>query len=768
MAGVFPVQGFGFLSNYNGAFVASSALAAMQAIAGTNANSIELAPRLFMQTRTSSDVFADPNKTESGANILQAIANAQALGLSVTLKPMVSALDGSLAYVLNPSDPAAFFASYKNHMVRMAEIAEQAGVSMLVIGNELGKLSGPEYRNYWVDLIDSVRAVFHGEITYAAATDEAINVSFWDKVDVIGINAYPPLTTKTDPTVEEMVNAWNNMSTDDYWAKVMNHMSPVDFFHSLALQYNKQVFFTETGYRSVDGTNISPGGWAESTTQDVQEQYDAFNAFFQVWGSEGGSWFRGASIWNWDTNNKYSPIGYSPEGKPAQGLITEWYGGQHQPPGQTLTGSPSADLMDVGGGNDVLSGEVGNDTIKSDGGDDTITGGPDVIPKLTETSVTVTGYSPVVDGVGAQMQLLINGQQVGSTVEFHNATDASGFQTFTFTFPNPDSISSLDLAFINDFTSTNGDRNLYIKDITVNGEHLSVSDAVNTSSPGTWNLYHNRSIHYDMTGHQDLFFGSSTDNDNLEGGAGTDLINGGAGADVINGGADNDTLNGGAGADVIHGGANDDALNSGAGIATATDQLYGDDGNDIIKASTGDTGALLDGGAGKDQLYGSWVANVMNGGDGNDYLSGGGGLDVMHGDAGDDQLKGGPAATRMYGDDGNDSLQGGTGNELLYGGSGNDRLIGSGGNDYLAGGSGNDTFVFAAGFGKDTVADFQNSDGVQDRVQIDKAIFADFSALQSHMAEVGTSVVITVDANNTIEIQNATLSQLHASDFLFV
>ncbi|MCA6115016.1 calcium-binding protein [Bradyrhizobium sp. WSM 1738] len=768
MAGVFPVQGFGFLSNYNGAFVTSSALAAMKAIAGTNANSIEFAPRLFMQTRTSNDVFAHPAKTESDANILQAMANAQALGLSVTLKPMVSALDGGLAYVLNPSDPASFFLSYKRQMVHMAELAEQADVSIFVIGNELGKISGPEYRSYWVDLIDSIRAVFHGEITYAAATDEAINVSFWDKVDVIGINAYPPLTTTTEPTVEEMVNAWNSMSTDDYWAKVMNHMSPVDFFHSLALQYDKQVFFTETGYRSVDGTNISPGGWAEGTTQDVQEQYDAFNAFFQVWASEGGSWFRGASIWNWDTNNKYSPIGYSPQGKPARELITEWYGGQHQPPGQNLTGSPSADLMDVGGGNDVLSGGVGNDTIKSGGGDDSVTGGPDIIPKLAETTITVTGYGSVVDGVGAEMQLLINGQQVGNTVEFRSATDASGFQTFTFTFANPATVSSLDLAFVNDVANANGDRNLYIKDITVNGEHLAAADAVNPSSPGTWNLYQNKSIHYDMTAHQDLFFGSSTDNDNLDGGAGKDVINGGAGTDMIQGGAGNDTINGGPGADVIHGGAEDDTINSGSGVTTATDQLYGDDGNDIIKATTGDTGALLDGGAGKDQLYGSWAANVMNGGDGNDYLSGSGGLDIMHGDAGDDQLKGGTAATQMSGDDGNDSLQGGTGNEFLYGGSGNDRLTGGGGNDYLAGGSGNDTFVFAAGFGKDTVADFQNTDGVQDLIQIDKTVLADFNAVQSHMIQGGTSVVITLDANNTIEIKNTTLDQLHASDFWFI
>jgi Ca2+-binding RTX toxin-like protein len=750
MANVFTVEGFGFPSNYNGAFVTSAARDAMQAVADTNANSIELAPRLFTDTRHSDDVFADPGKTESDANILQAIANAQALGLSVSLKPMVSALDGSLAHVLTPDDPAAFFASYKAEIVHMAELAQQAGVSMFVVGNELAKLSGPEYRDYWVDIINSVRAVYHGEVTYAAATDEAINVSFWDQVDVIGINAYPPLTTERDPTVQEMVNAWNTMSTDDYWAKVMDHKSPVDFFHSLALQYGKQVVFTETGYRSVDGTNISPGGWAGSTTQDVQEQYDAFNAFFQVWGSEGGSWFRGASIWNWDANNKYSELGYSPQGKPAQGLITEWYGGERQPPGQTLTGSPSADLMDTGGGNDVLSGGVGNDTTKAGDGNDTITGGPDTIPKLTETTVTVTGYSSVVDGIGAQMQLLVNGQQVGNTVEFHNATDPSGFQTFTFTFANPATISSLDLAFINDIAGASGDRNLYIKDITVNGEHLSAADAVNPSSPGTWNLYQNKAIHYDMSGRQDLFFGSSTDNDVIDGGPGKDVINGGAGADVI------------------HGGAGDDTINGGPGIATATDQLYGDDGNDIIKAGNGDTGALLDGGAGNDQLYGGWATNVINGGDGNDYLSSGGGNDTLYGGAGNDSMKGGQGATQMSGDDGNDTLMGGTGNEFLYGGNGDDRLTGDGGNDTLSGGAGSDTFIFSPGFGKDAIVDFQNTDGAHDVIQFSRTVFADFSAVQSHMAQSGTSVVITFDANNSVEIRNTTLDQLHASDFTFV
>jgi Ca2+-binding RTX toxin-like protein len=749
MAGVFTVEGFGFPSNYNGAFLTPAALSAMQAIAATNANTIQLAPRIFMQTQTSNVVIADPNKTESDANIATAAANASALGLSVMLKPMLTGLDGTNQGELRPSNPAAFFASYKAEMLDFARVAEQSGVESLSIGNELSKLSGPEYRSYWVDLIDSLRTVYHGDLTYAAATDEAINVSFWDKLDVIGINAYPPLTTQLDPSVDEMVAAWRNMPQDNYWAAVMDHMSPVDFFHSLATKYGKQVVFTETGYRSVDGTNISPGGWG-GTTQDLQEQHDAFNAFFQVWGSEGGSWFKGAQIWNWDATNIYSPTGYSPMGKPAQQLITEWYGAQHQPPGLTRTGSPSADLIDVGGGNDVLSGGTGNDVIRSGAGNDTVTGGPDIIPKLTHTTITVTGHSSVIDGVGARMKLLINGQQIGNTIEFRTATDPSGYQTYTFAFANPAVVSSLDIAFINDVVNASGDRNLYIRDITVNGEHLAVADGVNPSSPGTWNLYQNKSIHYDMTGRQDLFFGSTTDNDRLDGGLGNDVISGGAGADVI------------------HGGAGDDTINGGPGIAGAADQLYGDEGNDIIKADKADTGAMLDGGAGRDQLYGGWAANVMNGGDGNDYLSGGGGLDVIHGNAGDDSLKGGTVATKMYGDDGNDALLGGTGSEFLYGGIGNDRLTGGAGNDYLAGGAGNDSFVFAPSFGKDTIADFQNTDGTQDVIQFSRTVFADFNAVQSRMAQSGTSVVITLDANNTIEIQNTTLSQLHASDFLFV
>ncbi|MEH2511494.1 hypothetical protein V1291_002848 [Nitrobacteraceae bacterium AZCC 1564] len=698
MAGVFDIQGFGFKSDWNGEFRTSAAHDAMEGLAATHANAISIAPRFFTGGKNANQVIADPGKTESDANIAATIADAHNLGLSVLLKPMVTGLDGTSQNELAPSDVDAFFASYKAEMLDLARVAEQSHVEMLSIGNELSKLSGEQYRDHWVDLIDSIRAVYHGDLTYAAATDEAINVSFWDKVDQIGVNAYPPLTTKTDPTVSEMVAAWKSVSADDYWAAVMDHKSPVDFLHSLALEHGKPVLMTETGYRSVDGTNIAPGGWTASSTQDVQEQYEAFDAFFQVWGSEGGSWFKGAHIWDWEPDNKYSPTGYSPMGKPAEQLITEWFNGQHTPPALTLTGSPAADLMDVGGGNDTLSGGAGNDIIRGGAGDDHITGGPDAIPPLESTTITVTGYSPLVDGVGAKMQVLVNGEQVGATVEFHPASTSSEYQTYSFTFPNPEKVTSLDFAFINDAVTSGGDRNLYIKDIAVNGEHLTAADADNPSSPGTWNLYQNKAIHYDTGGRQDLFFGSATDDDTLDGGPGQNVIHGGAGNDVITGG-------------------------------TGNEQLYGDDGND--------------------------------------HLIGGGGKDFIYGGAGQDKLEGGPQTAKMYAGDGNDQLYGGSANDYLFGENGNDLLSGGAGNDYLHGGNGSDTFVFAQNFGHDIIGQFHDGFGTEDVIQFDRSVFANFSEVQSHMAQIGTSVVITLDEHNSIEIQKTTVDKLGPDDFWF-
>ena len=53
-------------------------------------------------------------------------------------------------------------------------------------------------------------------------------------------------------------------------------------------------------------------------------------------------------------------------------------------------------------------------------------------------------------------------------------------------------------------------------------------------------------------------------------------------------------------------------------------------------------------------------------------------------------------------------------------------------------------------------------------IEIQDGLFADFAAVQSASAQVGSNVVITLDASNTITLQNVTLANLHQDDFNLV
>ncbi|WFU17700.1 calcium-binding protein [Bradyrhizobium sp. CB3481] len=536
MANLFDVQGFGALSEWNGQFSSASAKQAFQSIASLGSNSIELTARIWTESGTSNAVFAEPSKTESDASLLAGFQAAHDAGLSVLFKAALSALNGTRVSSLTPSDVAAFFASYKAEIVHLAAVAQAAGVETFAIGNEMSSLSGAAYRSYWVDLIAGVREVYHGELTYAAATDEAIHVSFWDQLDTIGVNTYPPLTASTTPTVQDLVEAWTSVPFNPYYAAAFDYKSPVDFLHSLALRYDKPLLMTEVGYRSVDGTTIAPGSWTGSGTADVMEQADAYNAFFQVWSAHGGSWLKGAELWQWDLSNKYSSTGYSVMGKPAETIVSQYFHGGGLVPDLAMTGSPVADIIDLGRGNDTVSAGLGDDIVRGGAGDDVIVGGPAVAGKLAVTTVTLVGYGSVVGGVGAQAQVIVNGKPVSGLLEFKPATDPSGYQTFTVSFANPEIISSIDISLAN---ATPG-RALHIKDFLINGVAVAPGDAANASSPGTFDLYV-RNIHVDTANHQDWFLGASTDNDVIDGGAGNDLITGGIGDDIIDGGEGIDT-----------------------------------------------------------------------------------------------------------------------------------------------------------------------------------------------------------------------------------
>ncbi|MDB0524905.1 calcium-binding protein, partial [Ralstonia solanacearum] len=280
----------------------------------------------------------------------------------------------------------------------------------------------------------------------------------------------------------------------------------------------------------------------------------------------------------------------------------------------------------------------------------------------------------------------------------------------------------------------------------------------------------------------DYLYGENGD-DSLLGGAGNDTLYGGSGNDTLEGGSGNDYLSGEGGSDtyVFNSGWGQDTINNydttsgrsdvitfGEGIA-ATDVIATRSGEDLILSLrngsdkitvqyyfSGDgAGAyrvdlirFADGTSwdvaavkalvqvptsGADNLYGYASDDVLNGLDGNDTLRGYGGNDTLRGDAGADTLYGGDGNDTvdggadndyLYGENGDDSLLGGAGNDTLYGGSGNDTLEGGAGNDYLSGEGGSDTYVFNAGWGQDTINNYDSTSSRSDVIAFGTGIAA--------------------------------------------
>jgi hypothetical protein len=106
---------------------------------------------------------------------------------------------------------------------------------------------------------------------------------------------------------------------------------------------------------------------------------------------------------------------------------------------------------------------------------------------------------------------------------------------------------------------------------------------------------------------------------------------------------------------------------------------------------------------------------------------------------------------------------GSNGNNIIAGG---DTMIGGGqANQTLTGNGNNDTFVFAPGFGHDTITNFQPATGV---LQIDHSVFANVQAiLAATQGDGHGNAVITADLHDSITLQHVTVAQLqaHHSDF---
>lgn len=248
--------------------------------------------------------------------IIAAIISAKELGLKIMIKPHIWVKEQGWAGDLDYSDQdwQTWEKAYRNYILNYAHVADSLSVEMLCLGTEI-RQSASKRTQFWNQLISEVEEIYSGKLTYAANWDNYQNVSFWNKLDYIGIDAYFPL---------------DNLKRIDYQRLAQKTDSLSIVLAQFSDSQNKQILFTEFGYRSVD--------FAAWRHWELENEYEnpskGFNALNQVYGFR--SFFKtfwkqeyiaGGFVWKWHPSitGLSKSNDFSPQGKPAMKVIKLWY-----------------------------------------------------------------------------------------------------------------------------------------------------------------------------------------------------------------------------------------------------------------------------------------------------------------------------------------------------------------------------------------------------------------------------------------------------------
>lgn len=306
-------EGMSFVGWDREAYDGLQAERSMENLAATGAEWVSIVVTRYQATYRSTEIVAT-GRTPSDAGVVHMIDTAHALGLSVMLKPHLDLSNdpshwrGDIGDGFGPVRRAAWFDAYRAFVLHYASIAARHGVEQFSVGCELEGMTGRA--RAWRDIVRAVRSEFAGTLTYAAWPGEEHRITWWRAVDLIGVDAYYPLTDRLDPSVAQLIAGWAPREEQLAY---------------LSSAFGRPVLLTEIGYVSQDGTNRIPYSWKVGDL-DLQEQADCYRAAFDALWNE--PWLAGAFWWNWNANpNVGGPTntGFPPFGKPAEDVLRSVY-----------------------------------------------------------------------------------------------------------------------------------------------------------------------------------------------------------------------------------------------------------------------------------------------------------------------------------------------------------------------------------------------------------------------------------------------------------
>jgi hypothetical protein len=271
--------------------------------------------RIWSLQSTSIRMDFEAPHLENRKALQRMVAQAHARGLKVLLIPHLWVETGGWRGDIDPGSAEgwqAYQRSYRDFVLSWAGLAQEAGADAFSIGVECKSWSG-RYDDVWRSLIADVRARFSGLLTYSANWDEADGVTFWDALDLIGVNAFYPLADEPSASFAQYLEGGRRAR---------------DRLARLSEALDMPAWFVEVGYTTRQDAAIKPWLWPDDMEQvivDENEQARALAAVFDAFLAE--PWFAGFFVWRYyadlDDISQEDAWGFSPHAKLAEPVLEQ-------------------------------------------------------------------------------------------------------------------------------------------------------------------------------------------------------------------------------------------------------------------------------------------------------------------------------------------------------------------------------------------------------------------------------------------------------------
>jgi hypothetical protein len=279
---------------------------ALSGIASVGANWVQIVPTWYQVSRTTSEIQPTASTVDDD-DVRRVVELARDRGLKVLLKPHVDIADGEDRAHISPTDRDAWFSSYHRFITHYAELATELGVEEFAVGTELAGVSDDRQR--WLGVIADIRKAYRGELVYAANHYNYAAVSFWDAVDLIGIDAYWPLSDEPTADVERLRRAYEVRR---------------DALAEFAARVDRRILFTEAGFPSQRGAATAPWSGTLNQRPAQDEQAAAYEALLATF--SGQPWWAGVYFWTWSVDYaRVNERDHSVWGKASQSVLHRWW-----------------------------------------------------------------------------------------------------------------------------------------------------------------------------------------------------------------------------------------------------------------------------------------------------------------------------------------------------------------------------------------------------------------------------------------------------------